>query len=172
MTLTFLREIFMTATSTTDDVERTWQLIGKIGIAMLVTRDGEELRARPMAAHVAEDDNAIYFLTDARRHKDVEIAQSPQVNLSFADPGGQTYVSVSGTAAVSNDRAAIKRLFSTAAKAWWSSADDPDIRVLTVTPHHAEYWDASGKLVRAIKMAAAAATGTRPELGDNRKVSM
>ena len=162
----------MATSRTADDVTRTWQLMGRIGIAMLVTRDGDELRARPMAAHVAEDDNAIYFLTDARRHKDVEIAQSPQVNLSFADTSGQTYVSVSGTARISNDRAAIKQLFSTAAKAWWSSADDPDIRVLTVTPHNAEYWDGSGKLLSAIKMATAAATGTRPTLGDNSKVSM
>ncbi len=29
----------------------------------------------------------IYFLTDARRHKDEEIARDPHVNLSFADAG-------------------------------------------------------------------------------------
>ena len=37
---------------------------------------------------------------------------------------------LTGTAVVSNDRAKIKELFSTPAKAWWESADDPNIRVL------------------------------------------
>ena len=63
--------------------------------------------------YLERENNAIYFLTDARRHKDDEIARNPNVNLSFADAGDQKYVSVSGTAVVSNDRARIKQLFST-----------------------------------------------------------
>ncbi len=109
---------------------------------------------------------------DARRHKDEEIAREPQVNLSFADAGDRKFVSLSGRAEVSNDRAKIRELFGTAAKAYWDNADDPNIRVLKVVPEEAEFWDSSGKLVGAIKMAAAAATGTRPDMGDNRKVSM
>ena len=50
-------------------VERAWDLIKKIGFAMLVTRDGSKLRARPMAAYVERDHNAIYFLSDAGRRK-------------------------------------------------------------------------------------------------------
>jgi general stress protein 26 len=50
-------------------VERAWDLMKKIGFAMLVTRDGSKLRARPMAAYIGRDHNAIYFLSDARRHK-------------------------------------------------------------------------------------------------------
>src|SRR4029453_13054250 len=92
------------------DVERAWDLMKKIGFAMLVTRDGDKLRARPMSAYLEREHNAIYFLTDARRHKDDEIARNPNVNLSFADASDQKYVSVSGTALVSNDRAKIKEL--------------------------------------------------------------
>jgi general stress protein 26 len=84
------------------DTGRAWELMKKIGFAMLVTRDGNKLRARPMSAHLERDENAIYFLTDARRHKDEEIARDPNVNLSFADPGSQKYVAVSGIAAISN----------------------------------------------------------------------
>jgi len=73
---------------------------------------------------------------------------------------------------VSNDRAKIKQLFSTEAKAWWDSADDPNIRVLEITPDDAEFWDSPGTVISYVKMAAAAATGTRPEIGENRKVSM
>ncbi|GIL00569.1 MAG: general stress protein [Alphaproteobacteria bacterium] len=155
-----------------DDTDRVWALMEKIAICMLGTRDGEWIRTRPMAADVRRDENAVYFLTDVRRHKDDEIRQFPNVCLAFAETGGQKYVSVTGRATVSNDRARIRELFTTPAKAWWDSADDPNIRVLAVTPHDAEYWDGPGTIVSTINMAAAAATGTRPDLGENRKVAM
>ena len=154
------------------DVDRAWELMKKIGFAMLVTRDGDKLRARPMSAYLERENNAIFFLTDVRRHKDEEIAKNPGINLSFADSSDQKYVSVTGTAAVSNDRTRIKQLFSTPAKAWWNSAEDPNIRVLKITPDDAEFWDSPGTVISYVKMAAAAVTGTRPEIGDNRKVTM
>jgi general stress protein 26 len=154
------------------DIDRVWDLMKRIGFAMLVTRDSEKLRARPMSAYLERDGNAIYFLTDARRHKDDEIARNPNVNLSFADAGSQKYVSVSGTAAVSNDRAKIRELFSTPAKAWWDSAEDPNIRVLKISPEDAEFWDSPGTVISYVKMAAAAVTGTRPDIGENRKVAI
>jgi general stress protein 26 len=162
----------MANANTARDIERAWDLMKKIGFAMLVTRDGDKLRGRPMSAYLERENNAILFLTDARRHKDEEIARNPNVNLSFADASDQKYVSVTGIAAVSNDRAKIKQLFSTPAKAWWDSADDPNIRVLRVTPDDAEFWDSPGSVISYVKMAAAAVTGTRPDLGDNRKVAM
>jgi Pyridoxamine 5'-phosphate oxidase like len=58
------------------------------------------------------------------------------------------------------------------AKAWWNSPDDPNIRVLKVTPIDAQYWDAPGSTVAYVKMAAAALTGSRPSMGENRKVTM
>ena len=154
------------------NVDRVWELMKKIGFAMLVTRDGEKLRARPMSAYPEREENAIYFLTDARHHKDEEVTRNTSVNLSFADAGSQKYISVTGSAAVSNDRAKVKELFSTAAKAWWDSADDPNIHVLKVTPDDAEFWDTPGSVISYAKMAVAAAAGTRPNIGDNRKVSM
>ena len=162
----------MTNDNTRQDVGRTWDLMKKIGFAMLVTRDGEKLRARPMAAYLDRDSNAIYFLTDARRHKDEEIARSPEVNLSFADAGDQKYVSLSGRASISNDRAKIRELFSTPAKAWWDNAEDPNIRVLKVIPDDAEFWDSPGTVISYVKMVAAAVSNTRPNIGENRKVPL
>jgi len=154
------------------DVERAWELMKKIGFAMLVTHDGDKMRARPMAAYVDRAENAVFFLSDARRHKDDEIERNPNVNLSFADAGAMKFVSVTGTATVSNDRAKIKELFTTAAKAWWDSAEDPNIRVLKFAPDDAEYWDSPGTVISYAKMAVAAATGSRPDIGTNRKVSI
>lgn len=154
------------------EVDRVWELMKKIGFAMLVTRDGDKLRARPMSAYLDRHANAVYFLTDTRHHKDEEIARHPSINLSFADSGSQKYLSLTGIAVVSNDRAKIKELFSMPAKAWWDNAEDPNIRILRFTPDDAEYWDSPGTVISYVKMAAAAATGSRPDLGENRKVSM
>ena len=162
----------MVKNSETGNVSHAWDLMEKIGFAMLVTRDGDKLRARPMSAHADRDSNTIFMLTDVNAHKDDEIAQAPDVNLSFADASAQKYVSVSGIAAVSNDRAKIKELFSVATKAWWDSAEDPSIRVLKITPDGAEYWDSPGTIISYVKMAAAAPTNSRPDLGENKKVSM
>ena len=155
-----------------DARKRAWELMEKIGTAMLITWDGHRQRARPMAATVKEEAHAIYFLSDARREKIEQIEEFPTVLLAFSDPGGQKYVTVSGKARVSNDRAKIKELWSPFAKAWWDSADDPNIRVLTISPDEAELWDAPGTLISTVKMLTAAATNTRPDMGDNKKVAL
>lgn len=139
---------------------------------MFSTLEGGQIRSRPMAAYVRPEEGAIWFLTDADSAKDEEVARNPQVNLAFADTGSNTYVSVSGTAAVSNDREKIRELFSTPAKAWWDSPDDPANRVLKVTPSEAEYWDSPGKVRAYIRMAAAAVSSARPAMGDHESVRM
>ncbi len=155
-----------------DKVARTWELMEKITFCMLSTRVGEDIRARPMAAHVEPIENAIYFLTDVASHKDEEIEHRNNVGLSFADTKGQKYVSVTGDAEVSNDRDRIRELFSTPAKAWWEGPEDPSIRVLKITPKYAEYWDSPGTVVSYVKMFAAAVSNTKPDMGDNAKVSL
>jgi general stress protein 26 len=154
------------------NADRVWELMDKIGFCMLATLDGEWIRSRPMSAYVCREEHGIYFLTDVESAKDEDIAARPQVNLAFADTSGQTYVSLTGEAVVSNDRAKIRELFSTPAKAWWNDAEDPSIRVLKITPHDAQYWDSPGTVRSYIKMAAAVVSDARPDLGDNQKVDM
>ena len=57
--------LFPFADDNARDQNRVWQLMKKIGFAMLVTHDGGKLRARPMSAFLEQDNNAIFFLTDA-----------------------------------------------------------------------------------------------------------
>jgi len=155
-----------------EDIDRVWELMQKFSICMMSTWNGSELRVRPMAANLKRDDNEILFLTDMRWHADNEVRTYPKLALAFADNGDQKYVAVTGRGTISNDRARIKELFSIPAKAWWDSADDPNIRLLTVTPVGAEYWDGRGKVASYLSMAMAAATGTRPDVGEKRKVSL
>jgi general stress protein 26 len=155
-----------------DETARAWDLIDKIGFCMLATQTGRDIRSRPMAAYPERIENAIYFLTDVAGHKDEEIALRPNVCLAFADTKGQKYVSVSGTAEILNDRERIRDLWATPAKAWWDSPDDPAIRILKVTPSFAEYWDCSGTVISYIKMAAAAVSSVKPDMGENAKIEL
>ena len=81
-------------------------------------------------------------------------------------------MTISGQARVSNDRAKIKELWSPFAKAWWDSADDPDIRLVTFTPEAAEVWEGPSKLIAYAVMLTAAATGAKPPVGDHGAVRL
>jgi len=155
-----------------DELHKVWDLSEKIGFCMLTTQSESDLRARPMSAYAERVDNAFYFLTDVDSHKDDEIERNPAVCLAFADSKGQKYVSISGIAEVQNDREKIRDLWATPAKAWWDSPEDPSIRILKVTPNFAEYWDSPGTIVSYIKMAAAAVSSAKPDMGENAKVQM
>jgi general stress protein 26 len=136
------------------DIERVWQ------------------HSRPMGAFVRPEEGAIYFFTDERAHKDEQIRQYPRVSLAFADTGGQKYLSVSGTAEISSDREKIEDLWAIPAKVWWKTPDNPNIRLIKVTPIEAEYWDAPGNLVSSFSVAFALATGGYPQVGEHKKVDL
>ena len=164
------RDSSMTGKEHAEHIERVWELAKRIGIAMFVTWDGTEQRARPLAATVEKDEGAIYFLTDIHGEKDDQIAEFPHVSVSFADHKHSKFVALSGKATVSNDRAKIKELWSPFARAWWDGPEDPAIRVIKVTPKDAELWDSPGRVVTTISMLAAAVTGRSPRIGENAKV--
>jgi general stress protein 26 len=155
-----------------DEIIRAWNLMEEIRTCMLVTWDGTAQRARPMAATVRPAEHAIYFLTDARHDSVEQMEHFPVVTLTFADPSSEKYVTTSGRGEVLNDRAKIKELWSPYAKAWFDSSEDPNIRVLKVSPGDAEIWDMPGRAVTSVKMLVAAATNTRPELGGNKKMTL
>jgi general stress protein 26 len=156
----------------TADIDCLWKLIETIPIAMVVTHegDGRGLRARPMAVRPARDEGVIYFLTDADTPKAEEIRRDQSVCLALADNKKQRYVSITGRAEMLDDRERVKKYWSVYDKAFWPSEDDPSIRVLRVTPDSAEFWEGSGTVVAAVKLAAAIATGERINLGGNEKI--
>lgn len=155
-----------------EQVDRIWELAAKIDICMFTTWDGERQRARPMSARVAREEHVIRFLTDASGAKDEQIERFPKVLLTFSDHGNGNYVTISGNAAVSDDRALIRKLWSRFDQAWWDGPEDPSIRVVTVTPVEGELWDGPGTVMATAKMIRAAITGAKPDLGENAKVRL
>lgn len=152
--------------------DRIWELAEKIDICMFTTWDGQEQQSRPLSARVRQAEHAIHFLVDEAGEKNAQLEQYPSVSCAWADNGNYKYVLISGQARLTNDRAKITELWTKADEAWWEDADDPTIRLLTVTPQRGELWDSPGKAVALVKMAAAVVTGAAPKMGDNAKVDL
>ena len=152
--------------------DRIWDLAKEIDICMFVTWDGEYNRARPLSARVRRDENAIYFLVNDDSAKNHQLSNYRKVTLAWSDTSHYKFVTISGPAAVTNDRQKITELWEKTDGAWWDNADDPEIRLITVTPDEGELWDSPGLIVATAKMVFAAVTGAKPNLGDNAKVDL
>lgn len=152
--------------------DRIWELADKIDICMFTTWDGERQRSRPLSARVRREEHAIYFLVDAEGDKNDQLARFPFVSCAWVDSGGHKYAVISGPAKVSNDRTKITELWTDFDKAWWDDANDPAIRLVTLTPEDGELWDSPNRAVTLAKMAIAAVTGAAPSMGDNKQVDL
>src|SRR3978361_2088143 len=115
-----------------DDIKKLAELIKDIRIAMLPTADSDgSLRSRPMATQTQAFDGDLWFFTREHSGKVDEVNREHQVNVSYAAPSDNRYVSVSGTGRIVTDRAKIKELWSPVLKAWFPKGiDDPEIALL------------------------------------------
>lgn len=151
------------------------ELIEGISVAMMTTTDSEGmLRSRPLVTLEVEADDELWFFSSVESSKIAEIERDNRVNLTYADPDGQDYVSISGRAQVMSDRSRIRRLWRPAHKAWFpKGADDPDLVLIRVEALKAEYWESpGGTVVNMLGMAKAIATGTPYRPGENQKVAL
>ena len=168
----------MTAATETreNDLQKLRELVKEIDFCMFTTVDESgDLHSRPMSSNGDIDANGdIWFFTTASSHKVSEIAKLPKVNVSFADPDNQRYVSVSGTAQLVRDPAKIDELWRPEFKIWFPQGkDDPEIALLRVSLERAEYWDSpSSTLGYALSFVSSLVTGKEADLGENRKLDL
>jgi len=162
-------------TPSSEDVKKLSKLIKGIRVAMMTTRDDDgTLRARPMQTQEQEFDGTLWFFTPASSHKVDEINHNEhQVNLSYADPSDNRYVSVSGVATLVRDRAKIDQLWTPVLKAWFPKGkDDPEVALLNVDVTKAEYWDSpSSTIVKLVGFTKAVLTGQQYRPGENEKLN-
>ena len=163
------------AQATNDDEARikVREMLDSIGTVMLVTQtpDGT-MQARPMA-HQAIEGDTVWFFHVAGTPKSMQIAQDSDVLLAASNPSSQDYVSVKGKARTLKDPAKAKALWSEGARVWFpKGAEDPELELIAVTIHGAEYWDSpSSTALHAYGYVKALATGERPTGGENQKVA-
>ncbi len=133
-----------------DDAERIWDLMERSPLCTLTAWNGRELRSRPMSAFVRRRNEALYLLPDASIYDEHSIRLYPVVSLTFADCSPGWIASVTGIAELSADRSVIRELWATAARQSWTSAEDPRIRMLRISPREAHLWDET--TTRAVTM--------------------
>ena len=150
-------------------LDKLTELIEDIRIAMLTTAmpDGT-LRSRPMATQRSESDGDLWFFTRASAAKAEEIRANPHVNVSYALPRENRYVSVSGAATLVRDRRKMEELWDQLYQAWFPQGlEEPDLALLKVDVERAEYWDAPSST-----MAEIAGLLNMPAGGENEKIDL
>lgn len=154
-------------------LDRVWDIIEKVGVCMLTTRSAQGLRARPLEARPDRNAGIIWFVTDVRSGKEHEIAAEHDVGLVFIDGKSSAYLSLTARATVLEDHAKAAEIWKSTDAMWWKGPDDPEVCVLRVQPLTAELWDGpSSKAIAAFEFLKAKLTGDKPNLGENRKVSV
>jgi general stress protein 26 len=115
----------------------------------------------------------IWFVTDLRSSKEHEIESEHDVGLVFLDAKANAYLSITARADVRRDPAKAAEIWKATDDMWWQGSDDPNVCVLRVRPLTAELWDGpASKAVAAFEFVKAQLTGEKPNLGENRKVTV
>ena len=153
-----------------DVTDRIWTMADKLDPCMFVTHDGDGQRVRPVYARVRRDEGAIYILSDIQGCKLDQIQANPNVSLAFSDERANDYVVINGTAEVRHDPEKARDVWRFSDETFFKSPDNPDLRVIAVTPVAAELWDGSNLLITGAKMLADRLVGTKSELVENAKV--
>ena len=152
---------------------KLFDLIKDIKFAMFTTHKGQSghLHSRPMTTQnkAIDEDDTLWFFMSRKGAPVSEFKGDDQVNVSYADPGKDTYVSVSGVAHVVDDLAKKQALWTKSADAWFhGGVNDPDLALVQVRIEHADYWDVKeSKIVQLYRMAEASITGKPPKLGEH-----
>ncbi len=121
------------------------ELIRDISVAMIttVTPDGA-LRSRPMVTLDAPNQEELWFFTSDDSEKAQDLAEEQAVNVSYADPNRQRFVSVSGNASIIHDSERVHELWKPGLETYFPRGlDDPHVALLSVRIETAEYWDAT-----------------------------
>jgi general stress protein 26 len=167
--------------STVKKLDELYELIEGIEIAMFTTRrvDGH-LVSRPMATQERVTGTDLWFVTDITSHKLDELQFDPHVNLAYYNTKSREWVSVAGTAQVTQDRNLINELYRADWKAWFGDEggdmdggpNDPRLALILVEAQSVEYMITTRpKPLVLFEVAKGIVTGTPPNVGEQRTLT-
>ncbi|WP_404373711.1 pyridoxamine 5'-phosphate oxidase family protein [Kytococcus sedentarius] len=142
-------------------------------IAVLTYTDAQgRLVSTPMGTQDFEDASVVWFITGLDTDKVDAIRANPQVNVSYSSDDG--WVSYSGTATPSKDKAKLDELWDASASAFMDTEkDDPRSGLLEVHGQTAEYWSSDGAVKTALEFAKGLVSkGDEPDMGDNDTIAL
>ncbi|RYB90666.1 pyridoxamine 5'-phosphate oxidase [Nocardioides glacieisoli] len=158
--------------TTNDDRGTVAEIMKETRIAVLTYQSlAGALVSTPMGMQDFEDPGTTWFITERSSDKVQALEADPRVNVSYSSKAG--WVSLAGTAHVSDDTAKLKELWDASAGAFMSGGpEDPDNVLLRIDGDTAEFWESPGKVGVAIQMAKGLITDSEPDLGDNDTVTL
>ena len=122
----------------------------------------------PMSRQEVDNQGNIWYICSAQSDTYKNIENDPRVSVFYADPKNYTFLSINGTAKLSRDQARIDRYWNKMMEGWFEKGkEDPNIRLLCVSPQEAHYWDSnSNMLVNLFNMLKATITGNIEDIGE------
>lgn len=144
-----------------DAVERIRDMAKKAQTCFFCTAvpSGESSAARPMNVRDVDDEGNLWFLSASDSHKNAEIDIDPVVRLYMQGSPHSDFLSLTGHAMITTDKAKIRELWNPMIRTWFTEGvDDPRITVIKVTPMDGYYWDNKhGNAIAGVKMLIGAA---------------
>ncbi len=156
-----------------DGIAKLVDLTEDIKITMFTTIDAEgHFVSRPMAQHLVEPDGDLWFFAERNSHLVEQITANPHVGLTLSS--NDTWISIDGAAEVVEDLEKARSLWNSWVEAWLPEGpDDPNVVLIKVDPHTAEYWDTpGGRVASLLSFVKAKVTGERYEGGEQGTVTL
>lgn len=164
----------MSETTREEAIQIMAKIIKDVKFAMITTTTAEgHLHARPMTTQQKEYDGDLWFIGAKDSEGVQDMKARPQVNVSFSNPDKQTYLSMTGTAELVEDRAKLDELWSDFYKVYFEGGkEDPNIQLIKINAHGAEFWEGDGKVRSLIQLAKGMITGQQADMGKNDTVKL
>jgi general stress protein 26 len=158
------------------ELEKLYSHIADIEIAMMTTRRADgHLQSRAMATQKRALGADLWFVTLDTAPKLRDLDNDPHVNLSYYKDRTREWVSVSGVASVTRDRAKIHELYAPDWKMWFpkegdprhGTPDDPRMVLIGVDVHAAVFLEVNKpQPVVLFEVVKGWLTGSTPDLGE------
>jgi general stress protein 26 len=159
-----------------NSLQKMYDMIADIKTAMMVTRrpDGH-LVSRAMATQKRAAGADLWFVASEGTGKVEEIGLDPHVNLSYLNSKTMEWISVSGVASLTKDKAVIQQLYEPDWKMWFANngdprhgtPDDPRLVLIGVKVHSAVFFNVDKPRPMVLfEMVKGWITGTEPNIGE------
>ena len=156
------------ASRSSDEYQDLWEKIQDVRVAMLTTIDTDgSLRSRPMWTQGDDFDGSLWFFISNEAPAAHALGRDARVELSYAAPSKDLYLSVVGRGELVEDTEKAGELWNTFAEAWFpGGVDDPHLELLRVDVEEAVYWeDKKPKVLQFAEIVLGAVTGKPPKSG-------
>lgn len=142
----------------------------RIAVLTYVSQTGDLVSA-PMATQQFEHPGTTWFIAERSSDKVAALGTDPRVNVAYSSDAG--WVSLTGTARVSDDREKLRELWDAGADAFLSGGpDDADNVLLEVDGSTAEFWESPSRVTAAVQLVKGLVSDDQPDMGDNDTVTL